>query len=120
MNDGEPLAWSGSDRVIVAMPEEIDANNAAQVREWLNLALLRGVALVIADLSGTRFCDSSGVSELAQAHRRAVDMNVELRATAGAATVLRVFELAGLDQILPVYTSLDAALADRPVSNDAA
>jgi anti-sigma B factor antagonist len=108
--DDEPLAWAGSDRVIVPMPEEIDMNNCAQVASKLDLALIRGVTTVIADFTGTRFCDSSGVRELVLAHRRAVDMNIEITAAVISPTVLRIFGLAGLDELMPVYTSLSAAL----------
>ena len=56
--------FSGSDRVVVPMPEEIDAANSAQLGERLNLALLLGVPLVIADFTQTRFSDTSGAREL--------------------------------------------------------
>jgi anti-sigma B factor antagonist len=108
--DGEPLAWVGSDRVIVPMPEEIDVSNCAQVASKLDLALIRGVTKVIADFSGTRFLDSSGVRELVRARSLAVDMNVELSAVVISPAVLRVLELAGLDKLIPVYPSLRAAL----------
>jgi len=111
MNDAEALEWAGSDRVIVAMPEEIDITNSARVCQQLNLAFLRGVAMVVADFTATRLCDSSGARELALAHGRAIDMNVELRAVVASAAVLRVFELTGLSHVLPVYTSREAALS---------
>jgi len=121
MNDGEPLAGAaGSDHVVVAMPGEIDMQNSARVCDQLNLAFLRGVAMVIADFTATSFCDSSGVRELALARRRAVDMNVELRAVVASAAVLRAFALTGLDQLMPVYASMEAALGAGPASGDGA
>jgi anti-sigma B factor antagonist len=110
MIDGEPLAWAGSDRVIVPMPEEIDVSNCAQIASKLDLALIRGVTKVIADFTGTRFCDSSGVRELVLARSRAVDMNVEISAAVASPAVLRAFGLAGLDELISVYPSLRAAL----------
>jgi len=110
--------FSGSDRVVVPMPEEIDAANSVQLGERLNLALLLGVPLVIADFTQTRFSDTSGARELALARGLAAEMKVELRAVVTSASVLRAFELAGLDELPPVYPSLDAALAASPASDD--
>jgi anti-sigma B factor antagonist len=110
MIDGEPLAWAGSDRVIVPMPGQIDVSNCAQVALKLDLALIRGVATVIADFTGTRSCDSSGVQELVRAHSRAVDMNVGICAVVISPGVLRTFALARVDELMPVYPSLRAAL----------
>jgi anti-sigma B factor antagonist len=118
MNDDESPAWAGSDHVVVAMPHEIDINNSAEIGYQLNLALLRGVGMVIADFTATTFSDSSGIRELALARRRASDMNVELRAVFVSPPVLRTFALAGLDQVLPVYASLETALVGTPVSDD--
>lgn len=120
MSDGAAFASAGSDRAIVAMPEAIDITNSAQISEQLNLALLRGVALVVADFTPTSFCDSSGVRELALARKRAAGMHVDLRAVVPSAVVLRAFELAGLDGLLPVYASLAAALDGGPAPGDAA
>jgi anti-sigma B factor antagonist len=118
MNDDESPAWAGSDHVVVAMPHEIDINNSAEIGYRLNLALLGGVGMVIADFTATTFTDSSGIRELALARRRAVDMNVELRAVIVSPTVLRTFALAGLDEVLPVYASMDTALAGPPAFHD--
>lgn len=118
MADGETLAWLGSDRVVVPMPEEIDATNSAQLGERLNLALLLGVPLVIADFTQTRFSDTGGARELALARGLAAEMKVELRAVVTSASVLRAFELAGPDELPPLYPSLDAALAASQASDD--
>jgi len=120
MVDGKPLASADSDHAIVAMPAEIDINNSAQVGEKLNLAFVRGAATVIADFTPTSFCDSSGLRELALAHKSAVNLKVELRAVVTSAPVLRAFEVLGLDQLLSVYSSLEAALGTGPASGGAA
>ncbi len=43
--------------VIVALPAEIDLSNADQVYDQLYAALVSGAPVVIADFTGTRFCD---------------------------------------------------------------
>jgi anti-anti-sigma factor len=74
-----------------------------------------GVAAVIADMTGTRFCDSSGISMLLVAHRKAIASSAELRLVALSTEVLRALTLVRIDHLLPVYPSLAEALKRGPV-----
>ena len=49
---------------VVVLPDEIDFLNADSVGERLAAALVPGVAVVIADLTVTVFCDCAGVRSL--------------------------------------------------------
>jgi anti-anti-sigma factor len=101
--------------VVVRLPDEIDMTNADQVAEQLPAAAGPGVKVVVADLTGTRFCDSAGVRALVQARAKLAAGNAELRLAAlrdGA--VRRSFALLGLDQLMPVYPAVEAALAAEP------
>ena len=53
--------------IVVPLPGEIDMANADRVGEELLAAFGPGVGTVIADMSGTRFCDTSGVHALVMA-----------------------------------------------------
>jgi anti-anti-sigma regulatory factor len=54
--------------VVIALPAEIDMANAGPVGQQLGSALTPGVQTVIADMTATIFCDSSGISMLVRAH----------------------------------------------------
>jgi anti-sigma B factor antagonist len=97
--------------VVVALPAEIDMANADQTGQQLRAALAPGVATVIADMTATRFCDSSGISMLVQAHGQAAANGTELRLVVASTAVLHTLTLTGLDQLLPIYPSLSQALA---------
>ena len=56
--------------IVVRLPGEIDLANAARVGEELHAAFGPGVGIVIADMSGTRFCDTSGIHALVMAYKR--------------------------------------------------
>ena len=101
--------------VIVGLPAEIDAANAPGVGQRLCSAFAPGVTLVVADLTLTVFCDSSGMTQLVLAHHCAAAHHAQLRLVVPHAKVLGALTLAGLDRLLPVYPSLDAALAAEPV-----
>src|SRR5579862_6977744 len=96
---------------VVVLPEEIDVTNADSVGTRLVAAIVPGVSVVVADLTATGFCDCAGVRSLVLAHRKASASNSELRLVARSRAVLRILELVGADQVLPVYPDLSAALA---------
>ena len=63
-------------------------------------------------MSGTTFCDSSGVTELALGRQDAVAKGVELRLVVTSAQVRQILAITGLDRLLRVYPTMSAALAD--------
>ena len=110
MSETRRPARAQAQPVVVTLPAEIDIANAGRVGEELSSAIARGAGMVIADMTGTRFCDSSGISMLVQAHRQAAANRAELRLVVLATTVLRALKLVRMDFLLPIYPSLDAAL----------
>lgn len=98
----------------MALPDEIDVTNAEHAAGLLRGSSTPGVTVVIADLTGTTFCDSAGIRMLTLVHQEAVAAGVQLRlAVATDGPVMRVLELLELVRILRVYPSVDAA-ADEP------
>jgi anti-sigma B factor antagonist len=96
---------------VIALPAEIDMDNARQVRQQLYSALTPGAAVVVADMTATVFCDSTGVRALVMAHQHARAANAELRLAISSLSVLRVMAIMRLDSVLRIYPSLDVALA---------
>jgi anti-sigma B factor antagonist len=107
--------------VIVRLPDEIDLANAEDVGEQLRSAFTRGTAVVIADLTSTVFCDSAGARQLVLSHNYADFHDAQMRFVVPGRNVLRILALTGIDQLLSVYPSLDAALsAGSVLDRDAA
>jgi len=111
MSDTGHLARAQARPVVVTLPAEIDITNADAIGAALSFAIARSAGIVIADMTGTRFCNSSGISMLVQAHRQAAANQAELRLVVLCAAVLRALKLVRMDFLLPIYPSLDAALA---------
>ena len=101
---------------VVAAPEEIDITNAPELRSALLEAAAHGHGSLVADLSQTQFCDSSGLHTLLAAHKRATAAGGEMLLVIRANAVLRVFTITGVDQIIPNFTSLEEALAQASVN----
>jgi anti-sigma B factor antagonist len=97
--------------VVVVLPGEIDITNSDQVQQQLTAAMSPGVGTVIADLTSTSFCDSSGVHAIMHAHERAAARDVGLRlAVSPVGSVRRVLQLTGADHIMPVFASVQEAI----------
>jgi len=99
--------------VIVPLPEEIDIGNAAGVAEELSSAVSRN-RVVIIDMSATRFCDCAGVRAIMRAHKRTTGSGAELRLVVTATPVRRIFGLIGVDRLLDLYPSVEAAYCAMP------
>jgi anti-sigma B factor antagonist len=97
---------------IVTLPGEIDVTNAQGIGDELQAACGPGVAVVIADMTGTAFLDSSGVRYLLLASEHAAKANAELRLVTESAAVLRVLVITGVDGLLKIYPNLQAALTN--------
>jgi anti-sigma B factor antagonist len=98
--------------VVVELPAEIDVTNSEQVYLELVAALAPGVGALVADMTATVFCDSSGVHALMHAFETAGARDVQLRlAISPGTSVNRVLQLIGVGRLMPLYPSLAEALA---------
>lgn len=94
---------------MVTLPARIDTAASRSLCGQLGSALASATT-VIADMTATRFCDSSGVHILLLALEQAIATDVELRLVVPSADVLRALAAMGTDWLLPVYPSLKDAL----------
>ena len=111
MQDGRFPVELVNDVPVVAAPEEIDITNTPELRAALLEAAAHGHGRLVADLTRTRFCDSSGLQTLLAAHKRAQAEGGEMLLVIPGTAVLRVFAITGVDRIIPNFTSLEEALA---------
>jgi len=107
----DPIVMIGGVPVVNA-PQEIDAASAGSFRNIVLHAASSGDAgVVVVNMTGTRFCDSSGVNALVCAHKQAVAEGGELLLVRPAsAAVLRVFVINGLDRLIPHFANLNEGL----------
>lgn len=98
------------DAVVVTVTGEVDAHTADQVKAAIEGGIAPGARLV-ADLSGVTFLDSTGLGVFVTAlkHLREQDGTLDLVVT--SPRVMKVFELTGLDVVIPIHEDKAAALA---------
>ena len=97
--------------VVVHMPAEIDFTGCGQVHAALMQAVESGAAVVVADLTGTRFCGYTAAATLVNAHARAAEAGARLRVAAAAPQARLIGRIAGAGHRLDFYPTLVAALA---------
>jgi anti-sigma B factor antagonist len=99
---------------VVAAPEEIDITNAEGLREALHRAAGDGSETLVVDLTRTRFCDSAAIHALVDAHKRARAAGGQVLLAFSGTAVPRIFEITGIDRVIPGFSSVADALARIP------
>lgn len=112
LDDAFPVEWTGR-QAVVLLPEHIDVSNVGQIREQLLSVINRGAAVLIADMTATMSCDHAGADAVVRAYQRGVVSGTQLRLVVTAPIVRRTLALSGLDRLVSIYPSLEAAAAAR-------
>jgi anti-sigma B factor antagonist len=113
LEDPYPLRWA-SRQAVVALPAHMDVSNAGQIGEKVLSVINGGATALIADMTATLWCDHAGAGAVVRAFQRAVISGTELRLVVIAPAVSRVLSLSGVDRLVPVHPSLEAATAASP------
>jgi anti-anti-sigma factor len=98
--------------IVVPLAAEIDLTNSEQVYDRLYAAFISGTAVVVADFTGTWFCDCSSLRRLLTVQQRAAAQGSQLRLVIPPGSLVRrVADLIGLDGQLHIYSSTREATA---------
>ena len=95
---------------VVTTPDEIDVANAAPFRAALLTAADLRQRAIIVDMTGTEFCDSTGLNVLVRALRQADEAGGEVRLAVGGTALQRILTVTGVATMFGVYHSLGEAL----------
>jgi PAS domain S-box-containing protein len=112
-NDACAVRWTGR-QAVVPLPEHVGLSNAGLIGEELLSVINCGATTLIADMTATISCDHAGADAVARAFQRAVISGTELRLVVTAQIVRRVLGINGLDRLVCIYPTLEAATAARP------
>jgi anti-anti-sigma factor len=100
--------------LVVSLPAQLDESNAAAVKASLLAAADHRPNVLIADMSGTRWCDWAGAGALASTFSSALTGGTELRLVVTDEYVRRVISLNGLDRMMSVCADVTAASIAPP------
>jgi len=96
---------------IVRVSGDVDLASAPRLRQSLS-ELGSGVAVVVIDLSGVTFMDSSGLSVLLSMREQllAPDESTQLRLVISQSALTRLFDVTGLNDIFEIFSTCDQAV----------
>jgi anti-sigma B factor antagonist len=105
------LVQQHDEQVVITLPAEIDITISPGLQDALLAVIGRQPAMVVADMTATTFCDSSGMHAIVTAYRQAVGSGTDLRLVIRHPATRRVLELSGVDTVISIYPDLPAALS---------
>ncbi|MFF3202899.1 STAS domain-containing protein [Streptomyces sp. NPDC002962] len=94
---------------VLAILGDLDYAHSAELRDLLTTLALRPGQLLVLDLAGMDFCDSSGITALIAAHHHAQAAHADIALAAVPANTLRILRIVGLDQIFPLHPDSESA-----------
>jgi anti-sigma B factor antagonist len=95
---------------VLSLVGSFNKASAAAARQWLDEATLGAPALVVVDLAGVRFLDSTALSTLVHAMKRARAVGGDVRLAGLQQPVRMIFEMTRLDHIFEMYDQADEAV----------
>ena len=96
---------------IVNVSGEIHVSTAPAFRERLNAVIESGGTMLVLDLSGVEFIDSTGLSVLLNGLRLVNQRHGRMALVCANPTVMRLFQITGLDATFDIFEDRAAAIA---------
>jgi anti-sigma B factor antagonist len=94
---------------LLQLAGHLEFRSVSYLREVIEDLDLGPGQLLIFDMSGLAFCDSTGITVLIMARNRALAAHAGFALAAISDRVARIFQVAGLDQVFSLYPSPEAA-----------
>lgn len=96
---------------VVHAAGELDLHTAPMLRAELEKAIKAGALLIVADLSGVDFMDSTGLSVIVATVAALREHGGELRVVSTSDRITRVFTLTGVDRQVGMFATVEEAVA---------
>jgi anti-sigma B factor antagonist len=96
---------------VLSLHGDIDLNTAPKLVEEAGRLIDDGSQVLVLDLSGVGFCDSSGLSALVRLRNRVQPLGGRVILAGPTPIVQRVLEVSGLTEIFGTFPTVEAALA---------
>ncbi len=111
--DGRQVRWLGR-HAVVRPPRELDVTNAGGFSDLLVSVAAQRPEILTVDMTAADFCDSAGLHAITHARQLLLDHGAELRMVLGDSPVRRILQLNGLDQVVPLFDTVELSIAASP------
>ena len=95
---------------VLLVAGEIDRDSRAVLREAADQALREAPDLLVLDLAGVTFCDSSGLSLFVDLHRQRAAGNGRVALAAASPSLRDMLRITRLDRLFPPYATVEEAI----------
>ncbi len=106
------------DAVVLAVRGIVDMAAAPALAKQVGVILRRRPPVMVVDLTEVNFLATAGMSIVMEAHRKSEELSVSCRVVADGPVTVRPMQLLGIDDLLDMYPTVDAALRGRPRQSD--
>lgn len=93
---------SGRDRVVVRLSGELDLASAPVLERELERPDIESASMLVLDLDGLEFLDSTGLQVLLSTHRRATEQGQQFAITRGSPQVQRLLDITRVAERLTI------------------
>jgi len=97
---------SNPDRHVITVSGEVDLASSPQLDDAIISTLDSGAKAVAIDLTDVTFMDSSGLGVIVRGLKRCREAEIDLDLVITNERVLKVFGITGLDQVIPIHSSI--------------
>ena len=98
---------------VFAVSGELDLATIGILKDVVGGEIGDAGGLVVLDLSDLSFCDSTGLGTFVGLHRQAISAGITLALAAPRKRVADLLQISGINQVVPVFESVDAAVLGR-------
>jgi len=109
--ENQTTAARGAGIETLGIPAELEMATADGLVEQGYAAIARSARLLLLDLTGLSFCDASGLGAFVRIANHADAAGCRLGLIAPQPPVAKILRISGLDSRLPVFATIDDALA---------
>ncbi|WP_392960525.1 STAS domain-containing protein [Streptomyces sp. LN245] len=99
---------------VLEITGDLDHATAPELRQAVDRLTLASGQLLVLDLAGLEFCDSSGITTLLAARNLATELGGDMALAAVPANTARILSIIGLDRVFTIHP--DASTATNPSS----
>lgn len=100
---------------ILRVAGELDMSTAPRLRQRVIAIVASGSTKLVLDLEGVDFLDSTALGVLVGVVKRLRTNDGELRMVCTRESLLKLFEITGLDKVFQLYDSVDTAIPEEAV-----
>jgi anti-sigma B factor antagonist len=101
-----------AEHTVLEVGGEVDVYTAPRLRERLVELVDAGARNVVVDLGGVEFLDSTGLGVLVGAMKRLRVAHGRFGLVCSKEALLKIFRITALDQVFPIYPTVEAATQD--------